>query len=315
MRISIVVPFRDEARNVDALFLRLVPILESLTPDWEIVCVNDGSEDDTLARLCVHNEGDSRIKILDLSRNFGKDIALTAGMAHTTGDVVVPMDADLQHPPEVIPELVGRWRDGWEVVVAIHRRRTGEGWFRKNCARLFYWLVERFASVPIPEGEGDFRLMSRPVVDAVCRLPERTRFMKGLFSWVGFRKTAVYFDRETRFVGKSRWKFWKLWNFALDGIIAFSSFPLKIWGYVGICVAGGALAYSLFLLLRTLILGVDVPGYASIIVCILFLGGVQLFSLGVLGEYLARVYDETKARPLFVIRQSYGFDRDNAPKC
>jgi polyisoprenyl-phosphate glycosyltransferase len=304
--LSIVIPMHNEAANLDALFARLCPVLQTITDRWEIVCVNDGSTDDTWPRLLACRAAEDRIRAIDLSRNFGKEVALSAGLEHAGGDAVIPMDADLQHPPEVIPEMVARWREGYEVVAAAHRRREGESWLRRFAARRFYRLIGRISSVPIPDDVGDFRLLSRPVVEAVKRLPERTRFMKGLFAWVGFRQTTIHFDRELRHEGGSTWNYWKLWNLALDGIFAFSSVPLKVWSYVGMTIAGTSMVYAIYLVLRTLVVGVDVPGYASLVVGILFLGGVQLISLGVLGEYLARVYDEVKGRPLYIVRARQG---------
>lgn len=306
--LSIVVPMHNEADNVDQLFSRLRTVLEVITPHWEIICVNDGSSDTTLDVLLRAHASEPRIRVIDLSRNFGKEIALTAGLDHARGEAVIPIDADLQHPPEIIPAMVARWREGYEIVAAAHRRREGEGWFRRLAAKAFYRLVGRISSIELPDDVGDYRLLSRPVVDALRRLPERTRFMKGLFAWVGFRQGVVYFDREARYRGTSRWGYWKLWNLALDGLFAFSSVPLKIWSYLGMVIAGTSLAYAVYLVFRTLIIGVDVPGYASLVVGILFLGGIQLISLGVLGEYLARVYDEVKGRPLYIVRSRHGLD-------
>lgn len=313
--ISVVVPAFNEGANIDLLLARLLPVLEEITPRWEVIFVNDGSRDDTITRILTHQTREARILAIDLTRNFGKDIALTAGLDCARGAAVIPMDADLQHPPEVIPELVARWRDGYDVVTATHRRRTDESLSRRAFASMFYGLLRRISNTPIPNGAGDFRLLARPVVDAIKRLPERTRFMKGLVAWVGFSQTAVQFDRESRQSGNTRWNFWRLWNFALDGIFAFSSLPLKVWGYIGLAIALPSLLYALYLLARTLVQGADVPGYASLIVGILFLGGIQLISLGIIGEYLARVYDEVKARPLYLVRNRYGFEDQAQREC
>lgn len=313
--ISVVIPAFNEMATVDRLLGRLLPVLESITPHWEVLFVNDGSSDDTMAKILAHHARDDRILAIDLSRNFGKEIALTAGLDHARGEAVIPMDADLQHPPEVIPELVARWRDGYDIVTATHRQRTSESLARRVFASMFYRLLRRISNTPIPDGAGDFRLLARPVVEAIKRLPERTRFMKGLVAWVGFSQSVVLFDREARSAGNTRWGFWRLWNFALDGIFAFSSLPLKIWSYVGLAIALPSLGYALYLLARTLIQGVDVPGYASLIVGVLFLGGIQLISLGVIGEYLARVYDEVKARPLYVVRNRYGLEAPAEREC
>ncbi|MBI3148132.1 MAG: glycosyltransferase family 2 protein [Betaproteobacteria bacterium] len=315
MQLSVVIPMHNEAAGLAALFARLFPVLEATGLDWEAICVNDGSSDDTLARLLALREQEPRLVVIDLSRNFGKEIALTAGLDHARGEAVIPLDADLQHPPELIPELIAQWRAGFEVVTAVHRQRVDESAPRRFFAWGFYRLIGRMSSVNIPDGAGDFRLMARPVVDAVKRMPERTRFMKGLFAWVGFRHTSIVFDRAPRASGTSHWGFWRLWNFGLDGLFAFSSVPLKVWGYVGVLIAGAALLHAVYLVARTLLYGIDIPGYASVIVGVLFLGGIQLISLGVIGEYLARIYDEVKGRPLYVVRARHGLDRPPPPAC
>lgn len=304
---------KNEAGGVDVLMGRLFPVLEGLGADWEIVCVNDGSTDDTLRRLLDFRVKNPKLKILDLTRNFGKEIALTAGLDHATGDAVIIMDADLQHPPELIPEMIRKWQEDFDAVVAIRRKRLGENRFRQIAAKNFYRLANSICDVPITDGAGDFRLLSRKVVDAVRLLPERNRFMKGLFSWVGFRQTFLAYDQELRHSGSSAWSYGKLWNFALDGLIGFSSLPLKIWGYIGSLIAMASLGHGIYLLIKTMVFGVNVPGYASIVVALLFLGGIQLLSLGVLGEYLARVYDEVKGRPLYLVRDRHGISLPGNP--
>lgn len=305
--LSVVVPIYNEESNIPALLSRLRGCLGELGLTYEIICVNDGSRDASLARLTDYRQSDPRLKIIDFSRNFGKEIALTAGLDYARGQAVVFIDADLQDPPELIGELVAKWREGFEVVYGTRRSRRGDSFFKRLTAYLFYRTLGKMSPLPIPANTGDFRLLDRRAAEALKRLPERTRFMKGLFAWVGYRQTAVYFDREPRFQGTSKWNYWKLWNFALDGIISFSLVPLKVWTYLGLIISFISLVYASFLVLRTLILGIDVPGYASLMVAILFLGGVQLISLGVLGEYLGRVYEEVKARPLYLARDVYGF--------
>ncbi len=308
VELSIVVPLYNEEANVDYLFKRLLAILNNLKTTYEIVCVNDGSQDNTLYHLLQYHQDNPKIKIINLSRNFGKEIALTAGIDHATGAAVIPLDADLQDPPELIEELVAKWREGYDVVYATRRSRLGESWLKRFSANAFYRTIGNLSKVPIPSNTGDFRLLDRRVVEAIKRMPERTRFMKGLFAWVGFKQTSITFDRQPRFQGKTKWNYWKLWNFALDGIISFSLLPLKVWIYVGVFISLISLIYALFLVLRTLVLGIDVPGYASLMVAVLFLGGIQLVTLGVLGEYLGRVYEEVKNRPLYLVRESYGFE-------
>lgn len=306
--VSIVVPLYNEAPNIDHLLKRLESVCDDLELSYEIVCINDGSRDETLSCLIEHHRRNSSIKVINLSRNFGKEVALTAGLDYTTGQTVVPIDADLQDPPELIADMLEKWRQGYDVVYAVRRSRQGESWLKKFTADTFYRIISRMSRVSIPRNTGDFRLMDRKVVDALKQLPERSRFMKGLFAWVGFRQTAIYYDRAPRYKGQTKWNYWKLWNFAIDGITSFSLVPLKVWSYVGLSLSILALIYASFLILRTLIYGVDLPGYASLMVTVLFLGGIQLITLGVIGEYLGRVYEEVKGRPLYLVRDLYGFD-------
>ena len=306
--LSIVIPCYNEASNLEVLFERLRSSLDPLNLSYEIICINDGSRDNTLEVLIQYHHQDDRIKIINLSRNFGKEVALTAGLDHSQGRGVIPIDADLQDPPELIADLVAKWQEGYDVVYATRRSRRGESWLKQWTAQSFYNLITRLSPLFIPANTGDFRLMDRRVIEALKLMPERTRFMKGLFAWVGFRQTSILFDRPERYRGQTTWNYWKLWNFALEGITSFSSFPLKIWGYIGVFFSSLSFACGLFLILRTLLFGVDVPGYASLMVTILFLGGIQLMSLGILGEYLSRVYEEVKGRPLYLVRDRYGFE-------
>ncbi len=312
VQLSIVVPCYNEEPNIDYLFERLISVLEPLEMTYEIVCVNDGSKDNTLKLLVEYHQRNPVIKVVNFSRNFGKEIALTAGIDYTKGDAVIPIDADLQDPPELIGELIAKWREGYDVVYATRRSRQGESWVKKFTAQSFYRVIQGLTAVKIPPDTGDFRLMDRKVVEALKQLPETNRFMKGLFSWVGYQQTSILYDRDPRFKGQTKWNYWKLWNFAIEGITAFSSKPLKIWSYVGVLISLISFIYAGFLVIRTLILGIDVPGYASLIVAILFLGGIQLLSLGILGEYLGRVHDEVKRRPLYLVRESYGFKNNIA---
>lgn len=304
--LSIVVPLYCEAPNLEQLFERLERVLAQLDLSHEIICVDDGSKDETLDLLILHRHRNSAIKVIALSRNFGKDIAMTAGIDYAQGDAVIPMDADLQDPPELIGALVEKWREGYEVVYAQRRSRQGESWVKRTTAKAFYRLISAMTAIAIPRDTGDFRLMDRRAVEALKQLPERTRFMKGLFAWVGFRQIALPYDRAQRHRGRSKWNYWRLWNFALDGITSFSFGPLRIWSYVGLAIALAAFCRGTFLVLRTLIFGIDVPGYASLMVTMLFLGGVQLMTLGIMGEYLGRIYEEVKGRPLYLVRELYG---------
>jgi glycosyltransferase involved in cell wall biosynthesis len=316
VQISLVIPLYNEEENLDYLFSRIFAVLEKLNTTHEIICVNDGSRDKTLLGLIQYHQKYPQIKVVNLSRNFGKDIALTAGIDYTSGQAVIPIDADLQDPPELILELVEKWREGYDVVCATRRVRLGETWLKRFTAHSFYKFINKISDFSIPHNTGDFRLLDRQVVEALKRMPERRRFMKGLFAWVGFKQTSVMFDREPRYQGDTKWNYWKLWNFALDGITSFSFFPLKIWSYLGFCISIIALLYALYLTLRTLIFGIDLPGYASIMVAILLLGGIQILTLGILGEYLGRVYEEVKGRPIYLVRDSYGFapEKDKTSK-
>lgn len=308
MELSLLVPCYNEEENLNILFTKLESVLKPLNISYEIVCINDGSQDNTLQHLLDYHHQNPNIKIVNLSRNFGKEAAVTAGLDFAQGNAIIPIDADLQDPPELITELLEKWREGYDVVYGVRRSRDGESFFKKFTANTFYRVIGRISSVAIPADTGDYRLLDRQVVEALKKMPERNRFMKGLFSWVGFKQTAVYFDRLPRNRGKSSFNYWKLWNFALDGITSFSSIPLKIWGYCGILISTLALIYGSFLVIKTIIFGIDVPGYASTIIIILFLGGIQLITLGVMGEYIARIYEEVKARPIYLVRDTYGFE-------
>ncbi|RCJ19903.1 hypothetical protein A6S26_04005 [Nostoc sp. ATCC 43529] len=307
VELSVVVPMYNEEPNIDYLFERLVSVLVRLNMKYEIVCVNDGSKDNTLKYLVEYHYRNPAIKVVNLSRNFGKEIALTAGIDYTTGAAVVPIDADLQDPPELIEHLIAKWREGYDVVYATRRTREGESWIKRFTASAFYQTIGKLSHTPIPPNTGDFRLLDRRVVNALKQMPERNRFMKGLFAWVGFQQTSILYDRSQRYQGTTKWNYWKLWNFAIDGIAAFSLIPLKVWSYLGLTISLISFSYASFLIIRTLLFGIDIPGYASLMVAVLFLGGVQLLSLGMIGEYLGRVYDEVKGRPLYLVRDCYGF--------
>ncbi|MBK9362780.1 MAG: glycosyltransferase family 2 protein [Rubrivivax sp.] len=300
--LSIVCPMRDEAEALPALASRLIAVLDACVDSFEIVCVNDGSSDDTLSALQAWRSRDPRVRVIDLTRSFGKEAALTCGIDHARGQAVVPIDADLQDPPELIPEMLRLWRSGFEVVLAQRVDRSGDGLLKRSSAAWFYRLHNRLADEPLPANVGDFRLLDRRVVDALKQLPERRRFMKGLFAWVGFRQATIPYSREPRRHGRSKFSGWRLWNFALDGITAFSTAPLRIWTYLGLAVALAAFVYGLVIIALVLVAGRDTPGYASLMTVVLFLGGVQLIGLGVLGEYLGRVHQEVKQRPVYLVR-------------
>jgi glycosyltransferase involved in cell wall biosynthesis len=300
--LSVVVPAYNEATGLDIFHRRLLRALAGVE-NWEVVYVNDGSTDDTLSIMEVLHRADDRVAVLSLSRNFGKETAITAGLDHAAGDAVVVIDADLQDPPELIPDLVTCWHAGFDMVYAKRRSRAGESWLKRGTARGFYRLMQRMGDLKLPEDTGDFRLMSRRVVDAVRQLREQHRFMKGLFAWVGYPTTYVLYDRDPRCAGVSKWSYWKLWNLALEGITSFTVMPLKFATYAGLAVALLSMVYVAEVLVKTLIIGNPVAGYPSLMSVVLFLGGVQLMFLGVIGEYLGRVFNETKQRPLYLVER------------
>ncbi|MHB1581915.1 MAG: glycosyltransferase family 2 protein, partial [Acidithiobacillus sp.] len=311
MTISIIIPCHNESGNIATLYDRVCAVMDQSGESWEMICVNDGSSDDTLIQLIALHHQDERVLIIDLSRNFGKEAALTAGLDATLSDAAIPLDADLQDPPELIPELLAQWRDGFDVVNAVRLSREGESWLKRASAHVFYRIINRMSDVEIPPDTGDFRLLSRPVLDALQALPERRRFMKGLFAWVGFRSTNVYYHRAPRHAGRTTWNYWRLWNFAVEGITSFSQVPLQLAAYLGFLVSLLAFLYAIWLVISTLVYGNPVKGYPSIMVTLLFLSGVQLMALGVIGEYLGRIYEESKQRPVYLVRQAWGMV--NAP--
>jgi glycosyltransferase involved in cell wall biosynthesis len=297
------VPMYNEAEVIGEMHRRLAAAMATVDVAWEVIYVNDGSRDGTLHVVEGLRRTDGRIALVNMSRNFGKEIATTAGLDHARGDAVVVIDADLQDPPEVIPSLIAAWRAGYDMVYAQRRLRDGETWLKKQTAAAFYRIMRNLGEVPLPPNVGDFRLMSRRVVDALQQLREHHRFMKGLFAWVGFPSTAIVYDREPRGAGATKWSFWKLWNFAIEGITSFSIGPLKLATYLGLVIALFAALFGTQLILRTLIFGNPVAGYPSLMAVILFLGGAQLVTLGIIGEYLGRVFDETKHRPLYLVER------------
>lgn len=307
--VSLVVPFYNESAGVAAFQAAITATIDAIqSVEFEIVCVDDGSRDDTLARLLAMIPHDGRFRVIELSRNFGREAALTAGIEAARGSAVIPMDADLQDPPHLIMRMVAAWRDGADVVLARRVDRAADSFTRRKTAQFFYRFHNQVSSVKIPENVGDFRLMDRKVVDALARLPESQRFMKGLFAWVGFRAVTLDYRRTARAAGETKFSGWKLWNLALEGITSFSATPLKVWTYVGGAGALLSFLYALFIVGRTLILGRDVPGYASLLVAVMFFGSLQLVSVGLLGEYIGRVYLETKRRPAYLIRREHGSD-------
>jgi len=301
--LSVVVPAYNEHEVLDQFHQRLGAVLDRLPAGTEIVYVNDGSNDATIEVMRRLRDVDPRVAIVDLSRNYGKEVALTAGLDFARGDAVVVIDADLQDPPELIPDLVAHWQEGYDVVYGKRAAREGETWVKKLTAHYFYRFIRSVSKVQIPEDAGDFRLLSRRAVESLKQLREQHRFMKGLFAWIGFPQKAVPYRRDPRYAGETKWNYWRLWNFAIEGITSFSIAPLKLASYVGVLTAVAAFAYGAFILVRTLLFGNPVPGYPSLLTVILFLGGLQLLALGVIGEYLGRMFNETKRRPLYYVQE------------
>lgn len=306
--ISIVVPMYNEEAVFHSLFKVLEETLSLLDVEYEVICVDDGSKDKTRELLLTKTQQDPRVKAVFLSRNFGKEAAMTAAIDYATGDAVIPIDADLQDPPELIGQMVQKWREGFDVVYAKRVSRMTDTPMKRNTAGLFYRIFNMLSEIPIPENVGDYRLMDRRVVDAIKRLPEKDRFMKGLFCWPGFSNTSIEFERPERAEGETKFNYWKLWNFALNGITSFSSFPVRLGVYLGLIVSAVAFIYGVIIILKTLFTGVDVPGYASLMIVVLFMGGIQLFFLGLLGEYIGRIYKEVKNRPIYMVDKALGFD-------
>ena len=313
IELSIIVPCYNESEVVEKFFSAMVGnngILNNLGLNCELVFINDGSKDNTLELLKAQkeiysNKSNLDIKIVNLSRNFGKEAAMSAGLSVASGEAIVPMDADLQDPPELIAKFVELWRQGYDVVLAKRNDRQEDSFAKRFSSSLFYKLNNKISDVKLPDNVGDFRLFTRKVLNAINSLPENQRFMKGIFAWVGFNSITIEYKRPQRIAGSSKFNGWKLWNFALQGITGFGTLPLRIWTYIGFIVSFFAFIYASFLILRTLIMGIDLPGYASLVVIILFLGGLQLIGIGILGEYVGRIYMESKRRPPFIIDEIY----------
>lgn len=308
--LSIVAPAYNEEKNLPAFIAAIVPVLESIGEPFEIIFVNDGSRDGTLGMLAAAASQDPRIKVVGLARNFGKDVALSAGLAHAGGQAVIPIDCDLQHPVELIPQFVAKWREGYDMVLGVRSKRDEEGWLRRTMSQSYYKVMRSMTSVEIPPNAGDFRLLDRKILDVINKMPERHRFMKGIFAWPGFKVASIEFQANVRAnETASTWSFFKLWRFALDGLFSFSSAPLKWWTYIGVLSAIGAFAYLVITLVQKIFFGISAPGYASLLIVMLFFNALILISNGIQGEYIARIFEEVKGRPLYVIGQLYGFEQ------
>ncbi|KXF82731.1 glycosyltransferase family 2 protein [Enterovibrio coralii] len=308
--ISLICPCHNEQRVVEQFFIEVETILNKLSLSYEMIFINDGSTDATLDELIKLSTAHKQVRIINLSRNFGKEAALTAGLDLAKGDAVIPIDADLQDPPELIIDFVREWKNGFDVVVAKRVDRSSDTFSKRVTASLFYKFHNSIARPEIPDNVGDFRLISRRVVKAIQLLPENQRFMKGIFSWVGFKTAVVEYTRQPRAAGETSFNGWRLWNFALEGITSFSTAPLRVWLYLGVLLSTIAFVYGSVIIIRTMMSGVDLPGYASILSAILFFGGIQLIGLGVMGEYIGRIYMEVKGRPVYIVES----DSDDKPK-
>jgi len=303
--VSLIVPVYNEESSVEPFVETTSSILKSLNLPYELLFVDDGSQDQTLARLIALSATNPAIRVVSFSRNFSKEAALSAGIDYARGDVVIPIDADLQDPPELIVRFIELWREGYDIVYGLRSDRASDHPSKRLTAYLYYKAFNHLSPIKIPENVGDYRLIDRRVVEVLKILPERNRFMKGLFAWVGFRSIGVPYERPARDTGVSKWNYWRLWNFALDGLIGFTTMPLRIWIYVGMVTAATSFGYAFFIILRVLIMGIDVPGYASLMTVVLFIGGIQLLSLGIIGEYLGRLFIEVKRRPIYLIDGVY----------
>ncbi|MFK5937575.1 MAG: glycosyltransferase family 2 protein [Sulfurimonas sp.] len=303
--LSIVVPCHNEEDVIDIFLKKIFTVLKTIDSSYEIVFVNDGSKDNTLEVLKNKSKEYESVRVINLSRNFGKEAAMTAGIDACYGEVVVPIDVDLQDPPELIIDFIREYKNGFDVVVGKRVDRTTDTFMKRTSAETFYKLHNKISDIEIPHNVGDYRLMSRRVVEELKRLPETQRFMKGIFAWLGFKTAVVEYKREERVAGDTSFNGWKLWNFAIDGITSFSTAPLRVWLYIGMFLAFISFIFGAWIILKTLVFGIDSPGYASIMTVVLFLGGIQLMGIGILGEYIGRIYIESKNRPIYIVENEY----------
>lgn len=309
--LSIIVSMYNEENCIKSFFEAMQKVLVKLKGySYEIVCIDDGSTDKTYRILCDFAQQNKHIKIIKFSRNFGKEYGLMAGLKFCKGRAAIPMDVDLQDPPELILDFVKKWQEGYNMVYGIRKDRNSDGFMKRWTAKLFYKIYNLMTRSPIPYNAGDYRLLDRKVIDTILALPERNIFMKGVFGWAGFKSTGINYTRQKRVAGDSKWNYWKLWNFALDGITSSTTFPLRIWSYIGTIFSVTGMLYAFYIVLRTIIRGTDVPGYASLLVFILVLGGIQMIILGILGEYIGRIFVEVKNRPLYIVEEKVNIEND-----
>lgn len=308
--ISLVAPMFNEQEVIELFFHAVEACFKDIDYNYEVICINDGSTDNTYDLLKAKSKHNPSIKVVNLSRNYGKEVALTAGLDHASGDAAIPIDCDLQDPIDVIPKLIEKWEEGFDVVLAKRIDRSSDSFTKRFTSKIFYRLIDKISEIHIPSNVGDFRLMDKKVLSALGEYREQSRFMKGILASLGFKEATVEYVRAPRAAGTTKWNYFKLYKLALEGIISFTSLPLKIWSYIGAFVAMAAFFYGAFLIGKTLILGIDTPGYASLMVVLLFMSGLILLCLGVIGEYLARIFIETKGRPIYIVMDKVGFDLD-----
>jgi glycosyltransferase involved in cell wall biosynthesis len=304
--LSIVSPVYNEAENLGEFYSRVINATDNLNLEIEIIYINDGSQDSTIDIITKQRQIDSRITIIDLSRNFGKEIALTAGLDYSSGDAVIVIDVDLQDPPELIPKLVEKWREGYDVVNAKRIKRKGESLLKKVMSYIYYRLLFYLSDINVPRDTGDFRLLNKNALDALLKLREKHRYMKGLFVWVGFKQKEIEYEREARFKGKTKWGFFSLFNLAFDGLTSFSIMPLRLASTIGFLSALIGFFYGVVIVFKTLFFHEPVAGFTSLVVLVTFFGGIQLLSIGIIGEYIGRIFNETKNRPLYVVKNIQG---------
>lgn len=309
--LSVIVSMYNEEDSLKSFFTEIQKVLNSLRKySYEIVCIDDGSTDKTFSLLTQYAKKDERIKVIKFSRNFGKEYGMMAGLKYCRGRAAIPIDVDLQDPPELIERFVEKWEQGYDMVYGIRKDRQSDTFLKRMTAKMFYKIYNLMTRSPIPYNAGDYRLLDRKVINAILSLRENNIFMKGIFGWTGFKSVGIKYTRQKRVAGESKWNYWKLWNFALDGITASTTLPLRIWSYLGTLLAMSGMAYALYIIIRTIIKGIDVPGYASLLVFILVLGGIQMIILGIIGEYIGRIFMEVKNRPLYIVEEKVNIDNE-----
>lgn len=309
--LSVIVSMYNEEDSLKSFFTEIQKVLNSLKKySYEIVCIDDGSTDKTFSLLTQYAKKDERIKVIKFSRNFGKEYGMMAGLKYCRGKAAIPIDVDLQDPPELIERFVEKWEQGYDMVYGIRKDRQSDTFLKRMTAKMFYKIYNLMTRSPIPYNAGDYRLLDRKVINAILSLRENNIFMKGIFGWTGFKSVGIKYTRQKRVAGESKWNYWKLWNFALDGITASTTLPLRIWSYLGTLLAMSGMAYALYIIIRTIIKGIDVPGYASLLVFILVLGGIQMIILGIIGEYIGRIFMEVKNRPLYIVEEKVNIDNE-----